>query len=35
VRFTALLHHVTIDRLRAAYRAVSPQAAPGVSAGSD
>ena len=30
VRFTALLHHVDVDRLRAAYRAISPQAAPGV-----
>jgi RNA-directed DNA polymerase len=30
VRFTALLHHVTIDRLRAAYGAISPGAAPGV-----
>ena len=30
VRFTALLHHVDLDRLRAAYRAVRPQAAPGV-----
>jgi len=29
-RFTALLHHVDSDRLRAAYRALSPQAAPGV-----
>jgi hypothetical protein len=29
-RFTALLHHVTVDRLRAAYRAISPNAAPGV-----
>jgi RNA-directed DNA polymerase len=29
-RFTALLHHVTIDRLRAAYRAIRPAAAPGV-----
>jgi RNA-directed DNA polymerase len=29
-RFTALLHHVDLDRLRAAYRAVRPQAAPGV-----
>jgi group II intron reverse transcriptase/maturase len=29
-RFTALLHHVTVDRLRAAYRAIRPQAAPGV-----
>src|SRR5215210_3103715 len=29
-RFTALLHHVTVDRLRAAYRAVRPGAAPGV-----
>ena len=30
VRFTALLHHVTVDRLREAYRAISPDAAPGV-----
>jgi RNA-directed DNA polymerase len=30
VRFTALLHHVSVDRLREAYRAVSPSAAPGV-----
>ena len=29
-RFTALLHHVDLDRLRAAYRALSPQAATGV-----
>ena len=29
-RFTALLHHVTPSRLRKAYRAVRPQAAPGV-----
>jgi RNA-directed DNA polymerase len=29
-RFTALLHHVTVDRLRAAYRALRPKAAPGV-----
>jgi RNA-directed DNA polymerase len=29
-RFTALLHHVSVDRLRAAYRALSPRAAPGV-----
>ena len=29
-RFTALLHHVTIDRLEAAYRAIRPGAAPGV-----
>ncbi len=29
-RFTALLHHVTIDRLREAYRALSPRAAAGV-----
>src|SRR4029453_7323783 len=28
-RFTALLHHVDVDRLRAAYRAIRPQAAPG------
>jgi len=30
VRFTALLHHVTVDRLREAYRAIRPGAAPGV-----
>ncbi len=29
-RFTALLHHVTVDRLRSAYRAIRPKAAPGV-----
>src|SRR5450755_1272071 len=29
-QFTALLHHVDLDRLRAAYRAIRPQAAPGV-----
>ena len=29
-RFTALLHHVDVDRLRAAYLALEPQAAPGV-----
>jgi RNA-directed DNA polymerase len=29
-RFTALLHHVDVDRLRAAYRAIRPRAAPGV-----
>ena len=29
-RFTALLHHVDVDRLRAAYWAVNPKAAPGV-----
>ncbi len=29
-RFTALLHHVTVDRLRAAYRALNPRAATGV-----
>ena len=29
-RFTALLHHVTLDRLREAYWAISPKAAPGV-----
>jgi RNA-directed DNA polymerase len=29
-RFTALLHHVDLARLRAAYRAVRPAAAPGV-----
>src|SRR6188472_3830229 len=30
VRFTALPHHVDVDRLREAYRAISPNAAPGV-----
>jgi retron-type reverse transcriptase len=30
VRFTALLHHVSVDRLRVAYRAISPNAAAGV-----
>jgi retron-type reverse transcriptase len=29
-RFNALLHHVDLDRLRAAYRALSPKAAAGV-----
>ncbi len=29
-RFTALLHHVTVDRLRAAFWAIRPDAAPGV-----
>ena len=29
-RFTALLHHVTVDRLREAYRALRPKAAAGV-----
>ena len=29
-RFTALLHHVDVDRLRAAYRALASKAAPGV-----
>src|SRR4051812_1002000 len=29
-RFTALLHHVTASRLRRAYWAISPKAAPGV-----
>jgi RNA-directed DNA polymerase len=29
-RFTALLHHVTVDRLRVAYRALNPRAAEGV-----
>ena len=28
-RFTALLHHVDADRLRDAYRAINPNAAPG------
>ena len=30
VRFTALLHHVSVDRLRAAFWALEPKAAPGV-----
>jgi RNA-directed DNA polymerase len=30
VRFTALLHHVDVDCLRAAYLALRPKAAPGV-----
>src|ERR1700694_5474315 len=30
VRFTALLHHVRVDRLREEYRAIGPHAAPGV-----
>jgi len=30
VRFTALLHHVDVDRLRSAYWALKPKAAPGV-----
>src|ERR1035437_5866682 len=29
-RFTALLHHVDVDRLRAAYWVLKPKAAPGV-----
>ena len=29
-RFTALLHHVDVDRLRAAYQALKPKAAAGV-----
>ena len=29
-QFTALLHHVDIDRLRVAYKALSPKAAPGI-----
>jgi group II intron reverse transcriptase/maturase len=29
-RFTALLHHVTVERLETAYRAIRPDAAPGV-----
>jgi group II intron reverse transcriptase/maturase len=29
-RFTALLHHVDVDRLRVAYRALNPKAATGV-----
>ena len=30
VRFTALLHHVDVDRLRVAYWALEPKAAPGM-----
>jgi hypothetical protein len=30
VRFTALLHHVDVDRLRAAFWALNPKAATGV-----
>jgi RNA-directed DNA polymerase len=30
VRFTALLHHVDVDRLRTAYRGLNPKAAAGV-----
>jgi RNA-directed DNA polymerase len=30
VRFTALFHHVTVDRMREAYRAIRPGAAAGV-----
>jgi RNA-directed DNA polymerase len=30
VRFTALLHHVSVERLRAAYWALRPKAAPGI-----
>jgi group II intron reverse transcriptase/maturase len=30
VKFTALLHHVTLDRLRAAYRRLNRRAVPGV-----
>ena len=30
MRFTALLHHVDLDRLRAAYWALNPKAATGV-----
>ena len=29
-RFTALLHHVTVERLEVAYRAIRPGAAPGI-----
>jgi RNA-directed DNA polymerase len=32
MRFTALLHHVDVNRLRAAYRAINPRAAVGVDA---
>jgi RNA-directed DNA polymerase len=34
VRFTALLHHVDVDRLRAAYGALNPRAATGRMSGS-
>ena len=30
VRFTALLHHVDLDRLWAAFAAINPKATPGV-----
>ena len=30
MQFTSLLHHVDVDRLRAAYRALNPRAASGV-----
>lgn len=30
MRFTALLHHVTLERLKSAYNALEPKAAPGV-----
>jgi len=30
VRFSALLHHMTVDMLRASYRKLNPKAAPGV-----
>src|SRR5712691_2238183 len=30
VKFTALLHHITVDSLGDAYRAIRPKAAPGV-----
>ena len=30
VRFTALFHHITIERLRVAYMGINPKAAPGI-----
>jgi retron-type reverse transcriptase len=30
VKFTALMHHVTIDRLRSAFKATKKNAAPGI-----
>ena len=29
-KFTALLHHIDLDCLEAAYRAINPKAAPGI-----
>src|ERR1035438_7294495 len=31
-KFTALMHHINLDRLRAAYKAINPKAATGVDA---